>query len=67
MDDILIYSATLEEHCQLLRQVFQVITQHQFYIKFSKCAFAQQHIEYLGHCISTNGVSTEPAKVVAVQ
>lgn len=41
-DDILIYSASLEEHVQHIRQVFQVLREHKLFLKFSKCAFAQQ-------------------------
>ena len=67
MDDILIYSATLEDHVQLLAQVFSIIQQHQFLIKLSKCSFAQNQIEYLGHCISAQGVATESSKITAVQ
>ena len=67
MDDILVYTSTLDEHVALLQQVFDIIQQHQFLIKLSKCSFGQQQIEYLGHCISPLGVSTEPSKVSAVQ
>lgn len=67
MDDILVYSPTLEAHVELLTKVFEIIQLHQFYIKFSKCSFAKHDIEYLGHCISANGVSTEQSKVLAVQ
>jgi len=67
MDDIPIYSKTLEQHVQHLTQVFPIIRENQFLIKRSKCAFAQQSIEYLGHVISSKGVSTEPSKIVAVQ
>ena len=67
MDDILVYSPNLETHVQLLTQVFDIIAQHQFFIKLSKCSFAREKIEYLGHCISTSGVSTEPSKITAVQ
>lgn len=67
MDDILIYSKTLEEHHSLLKQVFEILQQHQFFIKMSKCSFAQTTIEYLGHIISAQGVATEKAKVEAVQ
>ena len=67
MDDILVYSHSLEEHIQLLNKVFNIIQEHQFFLKLSKCSFAQQSIEYLGHCISAQGVSTEPSKIVAVQ
>lgn len=50
-----------------LTQVFQIIQHHKFLLKLSKCSFAQTTIEYLGHCISAEGVSTEPSKVEAVQ
>jgi hypothetical protein len=66
MDDILIYSATMEEHISLLRQVFDILQKHQFFIKRSKCSFAQSSIEYLGHVVSADGVATEPSKVEAV-
>jgi hypothetical protein len=49
MDDILIYNPTLKDHVQHLRQVFQVLQDNKLYVKFSKCAFAQPQIEYLGH------------------
>jgi hypothetical protein len=67
MDDILIYSATLSDHVAHLQQVFSILQQHQLSIKQSKCSFAQQKLEYLGHIISGQGVSTDPGKVQAVQ
>ena len=36
-DDILVFSHTLEEHKEHLRVVFQLLREHQFYAKFSKC------------------------------
>jgi len=67
MDDILIYSSTLAERINLLQQVFDILRKHQFFVKLSKCTFAQQTMEYLGHTISAQGVSTELAKVQALQ
>ena len=67
MDDILIYSATLEEHLQHLEQVFTILQENQLYVKLSKCSFAQQELEYLGHVISAAGVQTDPAKISAVR
>jgi hypothetical protein len=46
--------------------VFQLLLQHKLFIKFSKCAFAQPQIEYLGHIISNTGVSTDPTKIAAM-
>lgn len=63
MDDILIYSSTLEEHLHLLQQVFHILREQKFYIKLSKCSFAQKEVEYLGHIIYEKGVSTEASKI----
>jgi hypothetical protein len=67
MDDILVYSPTLQQHLQTLREVFTILRHQQVTLKRSKCTFAQQNLEYLGHVISTAGVATDSAKVAAVQ
>jgi hypothetical protein len=66
VDDILIYSKSLTEHLDHLNQVFSILNQHQLYLKKSKCSFAQQSLEYLGHIISHHGVSTDPKKTEAI-
>jgi hypothetical protein len=66
MDDILIYSPSLEEHIIHLQQVFEILQEHQFYVKFSKCEFAKQSLEYVGHVITDEGVATEPSKITVV-
>lgn len=65
-DDILIYSKTLEEHMEHLRQVLSLLDQDEWHIKLSKCKFAHTEISYLGHIISSQGVATDPAKIQAV-
>jgi hypothetical protein len=40
MDDIIIYSTSLEEHAHHIREVLQLLRQHKFYVKLSKCEFA---------------------------
>lgn len=54
-DDILVYSYTLEEHIDHLRQVFELLAADQWKVKFSKCQFAKQAISYLGHIVSSTG------------
>ena len=39
IDDILIYSETVEEHTEHLRIVLEKLRQNQLYAKFSKCEF----------------------------
>lgn len=67
MDDILVYSASVEEHVQHLREVLQLLLDHQLFVKESKCSFACDTLEYLGHIVSANGVATDPRKTQAMQ
>lgn len=46
LDDILVFSETLEEHAQHLRMVLELLREHQLYAKLSKCSFTQDHIDY---------------------
>ena len=66
LDDILIYSPSMTSHLTHLRAVLQQLRKHQFYLKSSKCSFAQTQIDYLGHVISQEGVSTDPSKTAAM-
>ncbi|KAM3402087.1 hypothetical protein ACQJBY_006188 [Aegilops geniculata] len=65
-DDILIFSHTLEEHQEHIRIVLQILKEHQLFVNRSKCVFAVPQVSYLGHIISGEGVSTDPAKISAV-
>lgn len=65
-DDILIYSKSLEEHLEHLQLVFEVMRSNSLFAKLSKCAFAVDKVEYLGHFISSEGVATDLAKIQAV-
>ncbi|KAK4400563.1 Retrovirus-related Pol polyprotein from transposon [Sesamum angolense] len=47
---------------QHLRRVLELLRIHKLYAKKSKCSFAQQQVEYLGHAISFEGVATDPQK-----
>lgn len=62
-DDMLIYSKMMEKHVVHLQMVLQKMVKHSLYAKRSKFQFGQSQIEYLGHIISRNGMSTDPSKV----
>jgi len=36
------------------------------YAKFSKCEFFKDHIQYLGHVISRDGISVDPDKIKSI-
>jgi hypothetical protein len=62
IDDILVYSSSMQDHVQHLREVFTLLRLHKFFVKQSKCVFAQHKLEYLGHIISGEGVATDHKK-----
>ena len=63
IDYILIYSKSKEEHEDHLRVVMQVLKDHQLYAKFIKCEFWLTKVKFLGHFVSSSGVSVDPEKV----
>jgi hypothetical protein len=65
-DDILIYSRSLEEHKHHLLLVLEILKINKLFLKESKCTFGTDKVEYLGHEISQQGVSTDPEKIAAV-
>jgi len=65
-DDIVIYSLSYDEHLAHLKTSFEVLRQHTLFAKLSKCSFGKTQVEYLGHIITTYGVSTDPKKVSAM-
>ena len=66
-DDILMYSSSEEEHELHLEEVFKLMRANKLYAKRSKCEFATDHVEYVGHFIQASGVSIDPRKVKAVE
>jgi hypothetical protein len=63
IDDILIFSKTMEEHEEHLRLVLEKLRSNQLYAKFSKCEFWLTKVAFLGHVISAGGVLVDPDKV----
>lgn len=66
-DDILVYSKTWADHVSHLRVVLEILVCHRFFIKPSKCTFAQEELEYLGRIISREGVKVDQRKIEAMQ
>ncbi|XP_062094224.1 uncharacterized protein LOC133800283 [Humulus lupulus] len=65
-DDILVYSNNTHDHVQHLEMVLQLLQQHGFFAKASKCQFFQHTIEYLGHMVSYQAVKADPSKISAM-
>ncbi|GJX74275.1 putative reverse transcriptase domain-containing protein [Tanacetum coccineum] len=66
IDDILVYSKTKEEHEDHLRIVLGTLRQKKLYAKFLKCEFWLGQVAFLGHIVSVDGITMDPAKVEAI-
>ena len=67
LDDILIYSKTLEEHEQHLEKVLMKLREQQLYGKLSKTELVKEEVGFLGHIVNKDGLSVDPDKIKAVQ
>ncbi|GBG69182.1 hypothetical protein CBR_g3881 [Chara braunii] len=72
LDDILVYSRSLEKHLGHLRRVLEVLRCAKYKVSRDKCEFVQQEqqeqeLEYLGHFVTPEGISPLSDKIQAVQ
>ncbi len=66
IDDILIYSGSLEEHAEHLWKVFQRLRENKLYAKLEKCEFEVMEMDFLGHNITQEGLKMDDHKVKAI-
>lgn len=66
IDDILVFSRTMEEHFDRLREIFVRLQGANLKVKPSKCRFAFNETNYLGHIISERGIRPDPDKIKTI-
>ncbi|KAK3527855.1 hypothetical protein QTP86_009412 [Hemibagrus guttatus] len=66
IDDILVYSSSMEEHVRMVQEVLGRLQQHHLYAKLEKCEFHRSTVTFLGYVISRHGVEMDVVKVQAV-
>jgi hypothetical protein len=66
LDDVSIYSRTLEEHMEHLRIILQQFTEEGLKLRLKKCFFGLHEMEYLGYTLSVGKISVSTKKVEAV-
>ena len=67
LDDIVIYSNTLEEHLEHLRQVLDVLRANELYAKPHKCVFGRSEIEFCGHIVGNGVVKVMQDKIKSIK
>lgn len=67
LDDLIVYSDTLEEHESRLINVLGRLRDYGLKLSLDKCKFFQTEVRYLGHIVSREGVKTDPEKICALK
>jgi hypothetical protein len=63
LDDIIIWSQTIEEHHAHVRLVMEALQKARLYCNPKKCEFYLLEVDFLGHHISTRGIEANSSKV----
>lgn len=66
INDILVYYKSHEKYEQHSRFTLQRLKEKQLHAKFMKCEFWLDKVTFLGHAISTKGISIDPNKIKVV-
>ncbi|GBG80460.1 hypothetical protein CBR_g30923 [Chara braunii] len=67
LDDILVFSRTLEEHQGHLRQVLEKLREANFKINTKKCEWEKTQVLYLGHVLDGDDIKPEDNKIAAIR
>ena len=67
LDDMIVFSSTLDEHEERLSQVLDRLRTFGLKLNPRKCSFFCRSVSYLGHTVSETGISCDPSKVDAVR
>ena len=67
LDDSCVLSSSMQAHMLHIRAVLSRLREHKLYVKPTKCMWAQTEIDFLGHYISSQGMSANPERAKALQ
>lgn len=66
MDDVVIFSKSLQEHLQHIKLIFQRLKEVNLKIQLDKSEFLCKEVAFLGHVITPEGIKPNPSKIEAV-
>lgn len=65
LDDVCLATQTFEEHLRLLEKVLKIVISNKLKLKGRECVFADHQVVFLGHKISSEGITQDPDKLRA--
>ena len=67
IDDILIFSTSLQEHINSISKIFQKLREFNLKIQLDKCSFFSKESEFLGHLLTCDGIKPNPKKIQVIK
>jgi hypothetical protein len=67
LNDVLIFTKTLEEHWEVVHKVIALLQLHNLFLKPERCEFEKTSVKYLEVVISQDSVMMDPAKLPEYQ
>ena len=67
MDDIIIFSYTLEEHLEHINKAFALFKDSGIKLSPLKCRIAEEKIDFLGYQIDNDGISVNHERIKPIQ
>ena len=66
MDNILVFTDTIEDHESIVQEVLCILQENNLYLKPEKCNSETDHIDYLGIIVGNGTVQMDPKKVAVL-
>ncbi|KAK3106230.1 hypothetical protein FSP39_015710 [Pinctada imbricata] len=67
LDDIIVLGKSFDAMVQNLKKVFDRLISAGLKLKAKKCTLFAEKVDYLGHVVSKEGISTDPNKIATVE
>ena len=67
LDEIFVYAPTFDKHIKGLEQVFTRLETYSLRLKASKYHMFQREFLYLGHIVTSDGLKSDPAKIMGLK
>jgi hypothetical protein len=66
LDDVITHTAKEDQHLVTLERMFQAMRQRNLYAKLEKCIFFAKKVDFLGHNVTSDGVTPQTSKIDAL-
>jgi len=67
IDNVLLHTATHDEHLQVLKKVFERLHQNHLKVNLDKCVFRNREVSYLGFMLTPEGIKPGRNKLQAIR